>query len=309
MARSHRAEPKTRRNNALPNAKPLLWKRADTWAASVSPVDGPTGSMDCADAPETRSGGPDLEDRHSAARCDYVLVMARIDWTRDEIILACSLVSKNNWRGLDDRHPDIIELSRILQLAPIHPLDSRDVTFRNPNGVARKSWDIATAHPDYQGKQTRGNKLDGIVLQDFLARPAEMERIASSIRELISAGEAVAVPDELEDEDEGAFEGRLLLANHYKRERNRPLRQKKLDSVRRAGKLIACEVCEFDFEVAYGELGHDYIEVHHVLPLHASGPVQTKLRDLALLCANCHRMLHRARPWLTPDQLRAQMGT
>ncbi|MDN5896921.1 MAG: HNH endonuclease, partial [Nocardioides sp.] len=71
------------------------------------------------------------------------------------------------------------------------------------------------------------------------------------------------------------------------------------------GLPISCEVCAFDFGATYGALGEGYVEVHHRLPLHASGPVKTRLEDLALLCSNCHRMIHRARPWLTPEGLGA----
>ncbi|MES3091908.1 HNH endonuclease [Sphingomonas aerolata] len=57
---------------------------------------------------------------------------------------------------------------------------------------------------------------------------------------------------------------------------------------------LACEVCGFDFEAAYGGLGAGYIEVHHTKPVHMLTPgTKTKLADLALLCANCHRMMHR----------------
>ncbi|WP_234384821.1 HNH endonuclease [Streptomyces sp. MMG1121] len=69
-------------------------------------------------------------------------------------------------------------------------------------------------------------------------------------------------------------------------------------------------MCDFNFARAYGELGDGYIEVHHVTPLHASGARETKLDDLACLCANCHRMCHRSRPgesWRTPASLRAEM--
>ncbi|MDP6032209.1 MAG: HNH endonuclease [Alphaproteobacteria bacterium] len=31
---------------------------------------------------------------------------------------------------------------------------------------------------------------------------------------------------------------------------------------------------------------------------------RTKLSDLVLLCSNCHRMVHRKRPWLTVRELR-----
>ncbi|MFE3370907.1 HNH endonuclease [Streptomyces sp. NPDC059173] len=46
------------------------------------------------------------------------------------------------------------------------------------------------------------------------------------------------------------------------------------------------------------------MECHHVVPLHEAGEGRTKLNDLALICANCHRMIHRCAPWPTPDKLR-----
>jgi len=66
--------------------------------------------------------------------------------------------------------------------------------------------------------------------------------------------------------------------------------------------------CGFDFGMTYGSVGQGYIEVHHVLPLHASGPVLTRLTDLVLLCSNCHRMIHRSSAWLSPDELRSRLN-
>nr|WP_253943255.1 HNH endonuclease [Nocardioides sp. zg-1308] len=145
-----------------------------------------------------------------------------------------------------------------------------------------------------------------------------MDTLATSLAAAIEAGRtpkdaAVDVDwdsdaDSLSDDFE-AQEGGQWLAQHYRRERNRTIRKRKIAAVQAAGLLIACEVCEFDFGRAYGDLGDGYIEVHHVLPLHASGPTTTRLSDLALLCSNCHRMIHRARPWLTPEELRDRRGT
>ncbi len=81
------------------------------------------------------------------------------------------------------------------------------------------------------------------------------------------------------------------------------LRKRKTHSARKAGKPIACEVCEFDFAVVYGERGRDCCEVHHRTPLHESGKTITRLEDLAILCANCHRMIHRYTPWLAVEEL------
>ncbi len=106
-----------------------------------------------------------------------------------------------------------------------------------------------------------------------------------------------------EDDLEGVDEGGLSARQHLVRERDRGLRKRKIDSVRKAGKPIECEACSFDFGVVYGEHGRDYCEVHHRIPLHESGQTTTKLEDLAILCANCHRMIHRRNPWLTVEGL------
>lgn len=69
---------------------------------------------------------------------------------------------------------------------------------------------------------------------------------------------------------------------------------------------LVCEVCGFDFEEAYGEVGRGYIECHHIEPLNsrsgASAP--TRVGDLALLCANCHRMVHRKTKVISIEDLR-----
>ena len=58
-----------------------------------------------------------------------------------------------------------------------------------------------------------------------------------------------------------------------------------------------CMACGFEFEKVYGELGRDYIEVHHTKPLHSlTEEIQIDPReDLICLCANCHRMIHKKR--------------
>ena len=58
-----------------------------------------------------------------------------------------------------------------------------------------------------------------------------------------------------------------------------------------------CQACGIDFEKQYGPLGHQYIEAHHLTPiseLPEGVPVpQDPKEDFAVLCANCHRMIHR----------------
>ena len=88
---------------------------------------------------------------------------------------------------------------------------------------------------------------------------------------------------------EGTVRGRFV--RHRRRERS--LRPAKLEASRRAhGGRLLCEVpgCGLDFD-GFGSVGIACVEVHHRLPLR-SGPVRTTLDDLAVVCANCHRLIH-----------------
>jgi len=145
-----------------------------------------------------------------------------------------------------------------------------------------------------------------VVLDDFIADPAGMHTRADLVRELLRDGQTGTgvLPDLDADEDSGAGEGGLALRAHLRRERDRRLRRKKITATRRRGLPIACEVCQFDFGYVYGSHGLDYIECHHRIPLHVTGQTQTRLTDLALLCSNCHRMIHHGKQWLTVEALK-----
>jgi predicted HNH restriction endonuclease len=95
------------------------------------------------------------------------------------------------------------------------------------------------------------------------------------------------------DSDYEAAEGNPRLVQHLLRERNRTLVVKKKQAVLDALGNLACEACGFDFAERYQDLGKDFCEVHHRILL-AKG--RTNLRQLAILCSNCHRMIHRTDP-------------
>ena len=94
------------------------------------------------------------------------------------------------------------------------------------------------------------------------------------------------------------------LRYHLFRERNHELVKAKKQSVlRNAGRLV-CEACGFDFAEKYGKRGKGFIECHHLKPVSELKPGnKTRLNDLALLCSNCHRMVHVNRPWLKMKEL------
>lgn len=108
-----------------------------------------------------------------------------------------------------------------------------------------------------------------------------------------------------DDDEEESFEGRVLLRLHRLRERDpRVVRQKKEETLKAKG-CLQCEVCDFDFASVYGPIGEGFAECHHRVPLkELDGTEPTRIGDLAIVCANCHRMLHR-RPHHSVEELRA----
>jgi 5-methylcytosine-specific restriction protein A len=67
-----------------------------------------------------------------------------------------------------------------------------------------------------------------------------------------------------------------------------------------------CYVCNFNFVTVYGELGRDFIHVHHIVPLARVGKnyVVDPVNDLRPVCPNCHAMLHRGQEVLSIDELK-----
>lgn len=70
-----------------------------------------------------------------------------------------------------------------------------------------------------------------------------------------------------------------------------------------------CQVCGFNFGEIYGSWGEGFAEVHHIQELSRADEIGTKTNpatDLAVLCSNCHRMIHRKpKHALTLEELRA----
>jgi 5-methylcytosine-specific restriction enzyme A len=234
-------------------------------------------------------------------------------WTRDELILALDFYFLHRDDLPRPTTPETIELSATLNRLGATLFGSRSPTFRNPNGVWLKLMNFRSLDPLYTGDgrvgmQRRG-KGDEEVWAEFASSPEKCRRTALAILEGLQELEESAGTTFEPDADNGseeALEGRVLTRLHKIRERNRKLvDRKKKRRLREAGKL-ECEACGFDFEVAYGERGSGFIEAHHTKPVSELGNGgTTSLKDLVLLCSNCHRMVHARRPWLGLQELGA----
>jgi len=140
------------------------------------------------------------------------------------------------------------------------------------------------------------------------AEDAELvHELAEQIKAEIKLGPMPKLPAIEQSEVQSVLEGKLRLRIHYSRERSSQ-RKHKLEDFQKTHGQIFCEAC--------GESGERYeinkqesiFEVHHILPLAiAEDQVITKLDDLAVLCANCHRAIHSLSPLPNIEQFKTFM--
>ncbi len=109
------------------------------------------------------------------------------------------------------------------------------------------------------------------------------------------------IPEEVGDDEEHS-EGatKTIRVNAYERDP-----KARLECIKYYG--AKCGVCEFTFASKYGELGDGFIHVHHLKPLSAIGEeyIVDPVEDLLPVCPNCHAMLHKMKPPLWIERLRA----
>lgn len=132
-------------------------------------------------------------------------------------------------------------------------------------------------------------------LADDLAEMLELYWLATVLggtQELDTTGHAIMEVGEKELVSSKTLLERRQLRFHYRVERNQ-----RLAKLAKEYHGYSCQICGFDFKRAYGSLGEDFIEAHHLTPV-AELPPNTSVqlspaKDFAVVCSNCHRMLHR----------------
>lgn len=229
------------------------------------------------------------------------------NWVRDELILALDMYMQNPRSPPGKSSPEVRELSN--QLNQLNAMLGRTggQDFRNPNGVYMKVMNFRRFDPSFASLGKSGLRHGGAeeedVWNEFASDPKQLAATAQAIRSALSQSAQIVVSAEFDDVEE-AQEGRLLAVLHYRRERSRKLVKARIKrAIEETGEL-RCEACDMSFSERYGEWGDRFMEVHHTRPLHTleEGRV-TPLAELALVCSNCHRMIHRRRQWLTVAEL------
>jgi 5-methylcytosine-specific restriction enzyme A len=226
------------------------------------------------------------------------------NWTREETILALALYFESGQTLPSPRDSRVRKLSELLRSLPYHVDASKKESFRNPDGVAFK---LQNLHNVATGKGLANvSDMDRQIWSEFGSRPGEIKSLAESIR----AGLKIATTLEEvvdNDEEEEFYEGRLLTEIHKRRERNPNVRRRLLTSRRKLGRLT-CDLCCGQSKSNDPIYEDATFEAHHTMPISMTMERTTRLADLALLCANCHRFIHRAisikKSWLGISECR-----
>lgn len=165
----------------------------------------------------------------------------------------------------------------------------REIHFRYIEKVANKyKW------LNYKSQSTHSDKLLYYIKYELGLQSIPVPNYSNTELEM-----AEEIPQK---ESANLFEGakKQVIVNAY--ERNPTARKECLNNYG-----FKCSVCGFDFEEVYGEIGTEYIHVHHLKPLNEINEEYRvdPINDLRPVCPNCHSMLHKAK--LSIEQLREKL--
>lgn len=150
------------------------------------------------------------------------------------------------------------------------------------------------AHLNYYNEQGKGQQVSITKLVDLLEDEFNVFDIVSS-----------NYPDEVSGTTEyGEGAVKKVTINAYERNSNARRRCIEIHG-------LNCKVCTLNFENTYGELGVGFIHIHHIIDL-AIISSEYKVNpetDLVPVCPNCHAMLHKTKPAMAIEALKAKLNS
>lgn len=219
-------------------------------------------------------------------------------WNRDEVILGLDVYLRNiRIRPITAANPDVLFLSRVLNELPFHPSRNRGEQFRNPAGVDIQIRSFQKIDPEHTPETALNcGELFREIWNEFASQKDYLNRVAAAILACHPLPfEYRRTPDL---EEISFLEGSILYQYHRYLESDVERLKCLMKEVSCNG-WLSCSVCGFDFERAYGKTGEGFIEFHCFCPPTEYGNAMKVLnQEFGPVCCNCHRMLHRRRPWL-----------
>ena len=225
----------------------------------------------------------------------------RIPLSQDEWLLCLEVYLR--YRGQpapSATSPEMNELSDSMRRIRAALAGKPAKSFRPPKGVHRRILEFKHLDENPEKAHEKPQSARDVWATWGGQSHATVVQVTNAIKACASADEVQAVEETDIEYNYHAVESQILTRVHSVRERDRKIVAIKKERFQdeNEGRLY-CEACFFDFDRTYPQHGKGYIECHHIKPLSDLRPGEvTTLDDLALLCSNCHRMVHYRRPWL-----------
>ncbi len=134
-------------------------------------------------------------------------------------------------------------------------------------------------------------------------------KLVPALSEYINSCFCISILNNEQDSSENfndCIEGAKTKVTVNKYERNPITRQRCIEHYG-----YSCSICTFNFHQIYGDIGKNFIHVHHIKPLHEirENYIVDPIKDLIPVCPNCHAMLHRKIDdrYLTSEQLKESL--
>lgn len=201
--------------------------------------------------------------------------------------LAARILHYDHEINLEDRFEAIkADLDNLAEIAAIHP-------------------DLAAAVSD-QGALVRAG-VNTVEIRKAADRIVSLQSKHFGMTNAASAlvlEKAESLPATEEEAITGK-EGRILTRIHVYKERDRTLVKKaKAHYKAKGGGKLKCQSCGMDPVELYGPSGERCIEAHHTIPIEELQPDSiTRVEDMAMVCASCHRVIHSKKPCLKVDEV------
>lgn len=253
-----------------------------------------------------------------------VMALARLPLpAREDLTHTVSFPLRSGSFVMDSMDFDIIDDDgELATLAPLrvsirnHPTYQIDLQdrFAAIGADIASLADIRSKHPDLANAIERHWKtLEAQANSSEIQRAADdVNTIQERIFGLTNAASATKLDEaeaepSVEEEEIFGKEGRLLARIHVYKERDKTfaVRVKKHYKAKNGGKLV-CEACDLDPVAMYGENGERCLEAHHRIPIEQLQPDSiTRVDEMAIVCASCHRIIHSTKPCIPVEELAA----
>ena len=231
------------------------------------------------------------------------------NWTKEETALALELYLQRQHRVPPSTDGAVIELSDYLRSMDVHKDAHKNASFRNPDGVVFK---IANLRAVSTGKGLKNtSKMDQRVWDEFGSNYIHLKDFCTLIRDGVDILKSELDVATFDDDDLEFDEGKVLTRVHKIRERHKGLRKKLIGKLQNNNKCH-CAICGVEPNAELGDYALRMFECHHIIPVSEALRAKTRLSDLSLLCANCHRLIHalisKEKKWLQINEASKFLG-